>query len=786
MSGLKRIIHEIHRRSLWQVLGVYLAASWVALQVVDTMADSMTLPDWVPPFAIVLLVLGLPVVLATAFVQEGVGRGPVRAAVAGRAGGERGAPEPATGYGDADGAPSPAPTPESAGAPGRGRGLFTWPRAVLGGVGAFSLLALVLVGWVVLRSLGIGPAGTLVAKGVLEEQATLVLADFAAEDPSLAHAATEAFRVDLDQSTVIDLADPTFVTLALARMERDPEANLDVETGRELAVREGLPAVIAGDIAAAGSGYVLTARVVGAHDGQVLVSDRETAGDDSELVSAIDRLSKKLRERIGESLRDLAGGPPLERVTTRDLEALRLYSRAVRATERGEDQEAAELLEETVARDSTFAMAWRKLGMIHVSGGGGLGQRTRGVEALRTAYELRDRLTERERLLGTAGFFSNVEIDNRRAARAYDQLLELDPDDNWALNNLAIIVGPEFGEYERSVDLLERAMATDTLSRTHHWNLSVAQVNVGDFEAARATLEAWRRRLPTDPLGPWFLGWLEAAERDFEAADRYARESGEVRPGNVYDEALENVLLAFTAAIRGRLEVAAEHLGAAERAHAERGAPGEALNAGIWGAEIRVALAGDHEGAAARMDAALARHPLEDMGPLDPRWGRLSETWARVHGTDGGDRMVRRWTELDPNAEETPAHGYALAWVALAAGEAAEAIRRLRAAETPECQPCAQPLLAAAFEAAGERDSAIAYYERYLERPYLFRAAADASHLGPGLERLARLYDEGGDLENAAKYYAMFVELWAEADDELQPRVRAAQARLEEILRERG
>ena len=54
------------------------------------------------------------------------------------------------------------------------------------------------------------------------------------------------------------------------------------------------------------------------------------------------------------------------------------------------------------------------------------------------------------------------------------------------------------------------------------------------------------------------------------------------------------------------------------------------------------------------------------------------------------------------------------------------------------------------------------------------------------LERLGQLYDEQGDLESASKYYAMFVELWAEADQDLQRRVQAAQARLEEIVAERG
>ena len=73
MSSPRRLIHEIHRRSLWQVLGIYLAVSWVVFQVVDVIGSNFGLPERVAPAALVLLLLGLPVVIGTAFVQEGVG-----------------------------------------------------------------------------------------------------------------------------------------------------------------------------------------------------------------------------------------------------------------------------------------------------------------------------------------------------------------------------------------------------------------------------------------------------------------------------------------------------------------------------------------------------------------------------------------------------------------------------------------------------------------------------------------------------------------------------------------
>ena len=75
MSTFKRLIHEIHRRSLWQVLGIYLVVSWLVFQVVQTLTEGLGLPDWVPPFALILLLIGL---------AGGLGLGLLRRTHAGR------------------------------------------------------------------------------------------------------------------------------------------------------------------------------------------------------------------------------------------------------------------------------------------------------------------------------------------------------------------------------------------------------------------------------------------------------------------------------------------------------------------------------------------------------------------------------------------------------------------------------------------------------------------------------------------------------------------------------
>ena len=135
-NPLRRFIGEIHRRSLWQVLGIYAVASWVVLQVAGELTDATALPEWFPTLALGLLIVGLPIVLATAFVQEG---GPGHEA------------QPAEGTGQvAEARPKATVTSR----------LLTWKNATLGGIGAFAIVGVIAVGSMVTGGpIGIG-AGT--------------------------------------------------------------------------------------------------------------------------------------------------------------------------------------------------------------------------------------------------------------------------------------------------------------------------------------------------------------------------------------------------------------------------------------------------------------------------------------------------------------------------------------------------------------------------------------------------------------------------------------------------
>jgi tetratricopeptide (TPR) repeat protein len=748
-------------RSLWQVLALYAGASWVVLQIVDVVKQNLGLPDWVFPFALLLLLVGLPIIVATALVQGRQVLETAEGSAVMTSGTDEGT---APHYGSA-----------------AHHKLLTWKNALLGGGLAFVLLAVVTSGFMFMRDRGIGPVGSLVASGLLEEKAAIVVADFAGEDPSLARAATQAFRVDLSQSELVKLVEPATLDEALARMELPEDQALTSDVAYELAVREGYPAVIEGELTSVGDGYVLTARLADARSQETLASLRETAGNANEIIPAIDRLSGKMREKIGDSYFSMRADEPLEQVTTGSLEALEKYSRALELFAAGTDHELGiRLLEEAVAIDSAFAMAWRKLGVELT------GDRAREIGAIENAYRHRDRLTERERLLAEAQYYLDVEDDPRKTISVYERLVDLDPSDSWALNNLGASY-VELGEWEEAEHWVARSVAVDSTVKSLT-NVAFTQIQQGKLEEAEATLAIADRIAPGNERNLLHHYALATNRQDWAEAETWARQmQATTDPAWAGTGTFQ---LASLAAIRGNL---AEAEALWREAIDEQRRAGALVTSGplFQVFDINLDVRADTARAIGTLEEILALDDLESLDPLNRPYLVLAGWYARAGDRAEAHALLGRFEAEVPEAYRTgrsieETYQFIDATLALAGGAPAEALRIHRSRDMRSCVLCGFLGPAKAFEAMGQADSAIAYYEGYLNANSAQRAAWDNENLGPTYERLAQLYDESGDLENASLYYARLVELWKDADAELQPRVRAAQARLEEIVRERG
>ena len=757
-------------RTLLQALGLYAAGSWLVLQVVDVLKDNMGLPDWVFPFAFVLLLIGLPIILTTAVVQRRLGT----------------QPRVSDDQGDGDSLSEPESADAASGASAEIRGLFTWRNTLVGGGLAFLLLVLSTGAFMYMRGAGIGPVGSLVAAGVLEEKAKVVLADFEAEDETLGRTVTESFRVDLAQSPVIRLVGPDSIADALARMGHTGETDLSEETARELAQRDGIPAVIAGEVSPVGSGYVLTARLLAASDGVVLASARASAPDEAALLGAIDEVSSKLRERIGESYTSLRETPPLAHVTTGSLAALRKYTESRDAAYRDEDFEAAiRLLEEAVAIDSTFALAWRGLAT-HLRNLGGNWERR--VEALEAAYRHRDRLTEYERYLVEGTYHSDLTRDREKAIAAFEAILRIDPHDSRALNNIGVNYW-EQADFEEALIWYRRAVRESEGDRALHIaNMGVVHANLGNLDSAAA----WYARLDSFPPNMLFedyranLLWLAGDEEAFRAEmERLSEESRGERGRSRAERAVTNLEV-----LHGRVQSVIEEV---ERRADQELAVGDAdasvrsLREAAW---LQFEVLGDTTAALATADRAIERIESESSSIQDPPWGSYGRLLILAGDVERGrDLMDRDWASVPEQRRrwfESERAADMRFLVARGSGRPEEALQAFRSLPPDTCQPCDALETARLFDDAGRADSALVYYERYLEIPYNFRVWVDARNLADVHERLGQLYDERGDLENAALHYAAFVELWADSDPVLQPRVQAAQVRLEAIVGERG
>lgn len=204
------------------------------------------------------------------------------------------------------------------------------------------------------------------------------------------------------------------------------------------------------------------------------------------------------------------------------------------------------------------------------------------------------------------------------------------------------------------------------------------------------------------------------------------------------------------------------------------------LNAGVR------AVVGDNQGAIAAIDEADRRFPLEGV-PVADRFYLLTAFVLTVVGErDRANSLLARWeAELEPGLKRDPDRLGVQGIMALADGNHDEAIKAFKewsGANRSESGPATW--VGRAFEAAGEPDSAIAYYENYLEAGGPMKFFGDQFNLTDVLVRLGKLYEERGDTAKAVRYYGRFVDLWKNADPELQDDVQSIRARMKRLLGE--
>ena len=619
---------------------------------------------------------------------------------------------------------------------------------------------------------------SLLSSRVLEQRDRILVADFADRtggDTTLTAVVTEALRTDLAQSPVVRVLTPRQIRATLERMSRPSDMVLNDTLAREVAVREGVKAFVTGSLARVSGSYVVTVQLVSAMQGDALAAVRETAGDSTGLLAAVDRASKTLRRRIGESLRDLEQTPSLEQATTASLPALRRYTEAQRLVRQGKRTLAIQRFEQAVALDTAFASAYIGLGMAYGSNGD-IG-RAFGTRAHAIANQHRLSFIERSFLLASTAYGNE---DYRTAIEIYEPVVERYPDHVAALNNLALAYR-DSRQYARAEALMRRAIAVDSSIANMYFGVHGAQLLQGKFAEARATMDLVSRRFAGNPIVRTEAIQDAAAQQDWDRAEREAQAQVVALAADTAQVVDPLEALAGLAMTRGRLAEAERRWRIQLVVSRAAGSMGRHLFGVLQLGYLQLLYRDSAPQALRLVDSALAATPLESLLPGDRRYDEV----ARFYSAAGEPRRARAMLEAaiandsvigrDLKAERSWTRGV----LALRDGRVDSALEELdRAARLHTCEICPLPDLGRALEAAGRTEEAADAYRRYLTTPWLWRYEPDAVELGWTTQRLAELQERLGDREGATATYGRLLELWREADPVLQPVLEDVRARL--------
>jgi tetratricopeptide (TPR) repeat protein len=590
-----------------------------------------------------------------------------------------------------------------------------------------------------------------------------------------------AAEVGVSQSQYVNVFPPQRLQLALQRMQRPAGERLDETLASEVAVREGIKAVLAGTIAQVGDSYTITARLVDPQSKTALLSESVQARDKASILPALDELLTTLRRRLGESLASTQTSVPLPMATTSSLDALQMYAESFRfGPTTSEEATAYQLLQQAIALDPEFALAHAELGRRYYLENS-QADRLLGEEHFTTAIGLLNRLTLRERLWIQATA-DDSRGNRQRAVDAYRAYLAQYRDDSRAWFRLGWTHMAGLGQYEQAVEAFERVIQLVPTDAAAHVNLASSFSGLRKY---REAVEAYDKAFGFDPAlrtgvfvnHEYGMTLVQLGEFD-KAAEAFTIMKSAAEPAN---RSRGHRSQAFLDMYRGRYDAAIKELGQAVLIN-------QTIGAGISEFRDRTILVSALDAkslsapAAAELDAV---GRLIDRLTLGPEWlrrpvkilarrgrvreaRRLLDSMQKTAGSAVVDSTTNRNIDRD-RAYIDLARGE----IALAEQRPGEAVKLLQAASLGPFDADILESLATAHVAAGQLDLAAQTYEQVLARPALGQEAQEhwvASHVA-----LGQIYERLGRHDDARRLYTRVQELWKDADNDLVTLKRANQ-----------
>ncbi|MGH9745497.1 MAG: protein kinase domain-containing protein [Candidatus Acidiferrales bacterium] len=431
----------------------------------------------------------------------------------------------------------------------------------------------------------------------LSEKDTIVLADFTntTGDPVFDGTLRQGLAVQLEQSPYLSLISDERIQQTLKLMGQAADARLTPDISREVCQRTASAASLNGSIAQIGSQYALILKAINCANGETLTSAEADAADKSHVLDALGKAASEIRSKLGESLSTVKKfETPVYEASTPSLEALQSFSRARQLVSANDFPGSIPFLKRAIELDPNFAMAYALLGTSYSN----MSEQALAAENVKKAYELRDRVSEREKYYIDSHYHEMATGNLDKARQVFELWKQSYPRDQALITNIGVIQGA-LGDYEKALASAQEAFRQDP-SGLNYSNLVGSFFTLNRFEEARAVAEeAQTRKLDSANLH------LTLYQLAFIRGDRdgMAKEVAWAmgKPG-VEDIAL--AIAADTAAYSGDLRKARE-LSNQAAASAQRADEKETAATYVAQAGLREALFGNSAQAEERASTAL-------------------------------------------------------------------------------------------------------------------------------------------------------------------------------------
>ena len=594
---------------------------------------------------------------------------------------------------------------------------------------------------------------------VLAGQGAIVLADFAntTGDPAFDGTLRRALTMQLKQSPFLSVLSDERIRRTLPLMGKAADAPVTSRVAQGLCMRTGSTAVVAGSIASLGGHYVVGLDVVNCHSGDSLDEEQIEAARKEDVLKALGDAATRLRGKLGESLNSVERFDSPSELTTASLEALQAHDLGCRALDQGNYVDAIPLFQRAIQLDPKFVAAYNSLAAAYSD----LGENGLAAENAQKAYDLRESLSEREKLSAEASYHNFVTGDLEKQRQAFELLARVYPRDSgppFALGNLYVTLG----QHEKALEGARDALRLEPSSPLNHAFLADTYLNLNRRGDARNTIKEGQRDGFAEAMHgeSYVLAFLES-----DAADRARQVAWAAGKPGVEDVYLG--LEADTSAYYGMLADARAFsrraVASAERAELKETKAGHeadiALIEALVGNKVK-----------AREQANLA---LGDSKDRDVQYGAglsLAFTRDNTRAQSLADDLARRFPR-DTLVQFTylPVLRAQLALNRKSARHAIDALEVTAPYDLAIPSAMGTLLLSLypayirgnAYLAAHRGSEAAAEFRKILDQPGLVlnEPIGALAHLG-----LGRAYAANGDIARSRAAYQDFFALWKDAD----------------------